>query len=1218
MEHSITTSDHDHAPQKANNATPPQQESPGEPGSVASIAQLKAGMQTLADRVYGRVVRKPIAVLMIVAVILVFGVVSLSKLSLTLMPDLNYPSLTIRTDYPTATPRQVEQRVSEPIEERIANVAGLVNWTSFSRAEQSDVVLEFDWGTDMFQASAMVGEALDRVRLDRSIERPRVLRYDPSQDPIMRLMLYARGPGVTQVELRKYADDVLKPELQRLSGVAAVRIAGGVEQQLRIKLKEHELKRYQLDVRDIRSAIENSNVDQTAGLLYMHGREVLLRVRNPYNSERDVRDLDINTPQNVPLKLKDLADIIVESKERETITRYAAPGTEFEAQEGVLLEVLKQGDANIVETAHQVWTTLYGNTWQSVRESPDAYPNKAERDKRAEALRERGLSVDRPTEFGMVDRLPERFGMNVISDQSVFIERAVGEVRDAVIFGGILAIVIIFLFLRSVWSTFLIAVSIPLSVAAAFVPMQGFGLNLNLMTLGGLALGIGMLVDNSIVVLESIARCREEGDSPLRAASRGTSEVASAIVASTLTTVAVFFPIAFVDGMAGQIFRDQALTVVFSLLASLVVALLVIPAYAGLATERISIKEGVRLPLRTLNILRMGTWPRDKGKAILLCPFYIVASTVALLLFVVAFVVAAVLMIVFSVAGAFVALVKFVSRFTVFPLVTVWQQAWRGLDATYPVVLRAALSQPLTTIGVALGLAVMAGVLGMQLPTELLPPLSENEVYVDVALPEGTRLDNTDAEVRELIANATDDPAISGALRVVLAESGGDNDVSGRQIGSDRARLVLNVDTTKATADEVGQHFRATARVQAAIGNNAEINRPTLFTLRAPITVEIRGANLELLQNVADRVLRLLQSLQREDGAPLLKEVRSSTERGKPQIPIVWDRLKLTQLGLNSQALADTLRLKLAGDVISEVEKDAERIDIFVDLADRQQYTLESLKTIEVAPGIQVQDVIDAGTPLRQVEGPSQILRTGNERMIEIRAEPNGVALGAARAQIDRALVEARIETEGARLRLGGQQAELEQSEQSLIFALLLAIFLVYVVMAIQFESLVDPLLIMGTLPLASVGVVLILWLTATPLSVVAMLGIIILAGIVVNNAIVLVDYANQLRARGMSVSEAIQTAGRARLRPIAITTLTTVLGMLPLTGWLDGPLNLLSSLIPIESISNALVSTGEGREVRAPMAMTVVVGLSASTLLTLLVIPTLYKLAHRDPKQAA
>lgn len=1277
------------------------------------------------SRFFQIVTTRPVAVLCVVLAFVVFGSVALSKLQTTLMPDLEYPQLTIRTNYPAAAPSEVEEKVSQRIEERLGNVGGLTARSSISRAESSDVVLQFGWGTDMLQATADVRDRLDRINFDdEAVERPQILRYDPAQDPTMRLMLYATDPRVDLLDLRAFADDVLKPELSKIEGVAAVRVSGGEERQIRVSMREAALNRHGLTAQQVVDRIRAARVDSSAGVINLAGLDVILRVVSTYESLNVLQDLEITTQGQGRVTLKELADIQAVPKERDTITRFAGDETRGKAGEGVLLEVLKEGDANILQVAERVWIALYGESrWKETRKQRGEMTAEQRAEAEAQATQQRG----RPRtgfsrgggmrmggggggrggfSFGpraLVDQLPDGFGLRVVSDQSYFIEDAVNDVTASAVLGAVLAVLVLFFFLRSLKATVLIAVSIPLSIVTTFIPMQMSGVTLNLMSLGGLALGVGMLVDNSVVVLESIARCREEGDNLLDASIRGISEVGGAILASTMTTVAVFFPIVFVDGVAGQIFRDLSLTVVFSLLASLIVAQFVVPAFFGLGfgaigkLSRYAMTQKIfGYPFRTGEPAKVKRRLKMAGRVLhVLAVFAVLASPVAILVamagsggetagsgggfsgasrgaggrgapaspeetaatfntgkFITGMLITMfVLAIMVPLVDTFVLVARYVWRGFAFvfkwlfkPLGWAFEAVWAVISGSYPLVLRGALAQPVLVIGIALASATLAVVVGMGLQTELLPNFKQAEFYADVAAPEGTQIEDTDREAARVAERLLADKALAEQISRITIETGGEQQAGEtRERGTHVARLVVGLRSTSdaaAVTPEVQQALRRITDDTPLLQASTEFGAPALVRVDNGLEIEVRGPDTLQLGRVATRLVGALKRMTSADGTPLFMDVRSSLSAGRPQVQLVYDRNALQRYNLNAEAVTREVRNKIGGAVSTQFSQGGEDLEVFVELQGGDKRSLEQVRDIQIAPNVRLRDVlVHAGADLRALEGPSEIRRVGNQRAVVVFAQPNNVALGAVATEVEAMLAGGGLDLEETDVGFAGQAQEMSRSVTNLALALALALFLVYVVMAVQFESLLDPLVIMVSVPLAAVGVVFTLAVFGMPVSVMVLLGLIVLAGIVVNNAIVLVSYANQLIERGQTAREAALNAARIRLRPIAITTLTTLLGLLPMTGWLDPvmPAALAvgsgfdavvtpiveamgrSMTAPKEwkgiggmtfSLRNGiamLVGGGEGAEVRKPLAITVIAGLAVSTLLTLFVIPTLW-----------
>ncbi|MFQ5770032.1 MAG: efflux RND transporter permease subunit, partial [bacterium] len=557
---------------------------------------------------------RPVAILMVVIGVVVFGWISYKQLPVNLMPDISYPSLTVRTEYAGTAPEEIETTISRPVEQALGVVNNLVSISSISKAGQSDVKLEFTWDTDMNQATADVREKLDQVFLPEEAKRPLILRFDPSLDPIMRLGLFG---DASLIYLRYLADEEIKRILETVDGVAAVKVKGGLEEEIRVELKEQQVTLIGIDIQQVKNRLAQENVNLAGGNLKEGQTEYLVRTLNEFKSVAEVGDVVIGTWNGKEIKVRDVAQVKRTFKDREIISR-------LNQHESVEIEIYKEADANVVAVAERVKERVFGTAEQQafVQRLEEAQKRKQEKPKNLEATNgkkkvdkkedgnqrtanQKAMLAKQMTNF-IAHQLPTGINIDLLSDQSVFIQNSVDEVKKTAVMGGILAVIVLFIFLRKLSATLIVGMSIPISIVATFAPMKIFGVTLNIMSLGGLALGIGMLVDNSIVVLESIARCREEGDNLMQATIRGVSEVGGAVFASTLTTVAVFFPIVFVEGVAGQIFGNLALTVVFSLFASLAVALFLIPMLSSRQSTKFT--QGIQTEkLRQQHIFQFST-----------------------------------------------------------------------------------------------------------------------------------------------------------------------------------------------------------------------------------------------------------------------------------------------------------------------------------------------------------------------------------------------------------------------------------------------------------------------------------------------------------------------------------------------------------------------------------------------------------------------------------
>lgn len=983
-----------------------------------------------------------------------FGFVGYQRLSLELFPDIAYPSLTVQTDFPDTAPQEVEYLVTRPVEEAVGVLRGLQTIHSVSRPGVSEVTLEFDWKTDMDLMSMEVREKLDRLILPEETEDPIVLRYDPSLDPIMRLAL--SGPGEL-VDMRRLAERKLKPEFETVRGIAAAQIKGGLEDEVQIDVDQERLAALGIPLDRIEQVVGFSNINLPGGSLRSSESQFLVRTVNEFDDVEEIGNLIISQGPRGIVRLQDVATVRMGAKEREEITR-------VNGEECVEIALYKEGDANAVSVARLMQASL--EDWK--------------------------------------DKLPPEHSLTVLFDQSHFIKQAIGEVRNAAIIGGVLAILVLFAFLRDLRSTLIIGLSIPLSIVATFMIMYRLDISLNIMSLGGLTLGIGMLVDNSIVVLESIFRKRRAGRPLAQAAVEGTSEVGPAVTASTLTTVAVFLPIVFVEGIAGQLFKDQALTVTISLLASLIVAVSVIPMLSAI---------GTRLDTRRLSHRGIDT-----------------SATMTL--------------------GSF--------------------------SVAYDRFVRRAIAKRWVTLAIAFGLFVAAIGSLRWLGTELIPPLSEGEFLFEVNMPEGTSLAATDRVVTRMEAAVVREEAIERYYSTVgsrLVSGGISVNTRGEYLGQ------MNV-VMRDRADEAGEAamVEKLRRQYADIPDlEVKFGRPSYFSLKTPIEVVVYGDNLELLRDFS------LDLAQRLTGVPGLVDVRSSLEAGNPELQVVFDRARLASLGLDMGVLSETLKNRVQGVVPTRFKEADRQIDVRIRNKEVSRQSVNDVRNL-VLPG-------PDGRPIRLLSvadvkldrGPAEIHRLQQQRAAVITANLKGQSLGSAVADIEATIGQTPLPV-GVTTEIAGQNREMKQSFASLRFALALAIFLVYLVMAATFESFVHPFIVLFTIPLALVGVVAGLLATNTTITVIVLIGTIMLVGIVVNNAIVLIDAVNRLRRAGVDKLEAVVRAGHMRLRPILMTTLTTILALMPMA-----------------------ISWGEGAELRSPLAITVASGLFLSTLLTLVVIPSAY-----------
>ncbi len=1253
---------------------------------------MKNTQDSFRNTIFRITTERPVAILMVVIGIFVFGMISYQQLPLNLMPEMTYPSLTVRTEYPGTAPEEVENAISRPIEQALGVVDNLVTISSVSKAEQSDVILEFTWDTDMNKATADVREKLDQVMLPLEVKRPIILRYDPSLDPIMRIGLYG---DVSLTFLRYLAEEEIKRALETIDGVAAVKVKGGLEEEIRVELDEQKLTLIGMDIQTVRERLAEENINMAGGKLKEGETEYLVRTLNEFRSVKEIENIVIGRWNGVDLKIKDVGTVTRTSKERQIITRIGG-------KESVEIEIYKEADANIVAVARRVKARLYGTPAQR------AFVERLKKEKlgaRKIDPQRMNLLAKQMTNF-ITYGLPEGVSIKTLSDQSIFIENSINEVKKTAIQGGLLAILILFIFLRRLGPTVIIGISIPLSIVATFAPMKIFNVSLNIMSLGGLALGIGMLVDNSIVVLESIARCREEGDGLIAATIRGVKEVGGAVTASTLTTIAVFFPIVFVQGVAGQVFGDLALTVVFSLLASLLVALFLIPMLSsrqigsfvqniqagklpenfildfrkkqqpavkgsGLKGALISIGNNVRAFFMAIGRMaqifvgllvtvgkgfllfiltflqpvgwilrffkkdfRYGQWLQSfsakkeapffrfvnriwegyfaynavptlyadfsrifagfaqasvvkKILKLIAAPFKALFFSVkffSFLLMEMAFRFFHSLLLEFTIFGFLLAqLLKLIFAPIMAALIAGFNAVYSRIENGYPLLLQKALKRRYEVIGGVFALFLITILfVAPRLGSELIPQVHQGEFFVEIRLPVGTPVEETDQRMEAIQQRIAQIPGV----QMVSSISGADKSASTKtDEGENTGRITVTLKPIGHIAPLEERVIREVRRIfQDYPGIEMDIARPVLFSFKTPVEVHLKGYNLAKLQQLSHELEERLSRI------PGLVDVRANIQRGNPEIQIFFDRRKLARYGLNVRTVASILRNKIQGDVSTKFKEEDRRIEVLVRLREADRESIYDLRRLIVNPAGMRPVPLEAVATLRIKEGPSEIRRIDQQRSAVITANIlPGYKLNELNQQIFDEIQKMDIPLDFS-YELAGQNKEMETSLNSLMMALALAVFLVYIVMASQFESLLHPFIIIFTIPLAIIGVVWYLYLTGIPLSIVVFLGMIMLAGIVVNNAIVLVDYINHLRRQGMPKVEAVMTAGKVRLRPILMTTSTTVLGLLPMA-----------------------LGLGDGAEIRTPMAITVIVGLITSTLLTLVVIPTFYDLVSRE-----
>ncbi|MDT8369707.1 MAG: efflux RND transporter permease subunit [Longimicrobiales bacterium] len=1073
--------------------------------------------------------RRPVAVAMLFLAIILLGGISFVRLPIDLLPDVSYPRLVIFTSYPDVAPAEVERVITRRIEASAASVAGVARTSSVSREGVSLVTLRFAWGTDMDFAMLNVREQIDEISddLPESATRPSILRVDPESEPIMALSV----SGSTDLQSTKeIAETVFRRRLEQLDGVAQASVTGGRDREIQVHVDPDLLTSYGLTLEEVSTALDRANINSTGGSIVEGRFRYPLRTVGEFETVGQIADVVVTreTEEQADstaaaqgggtrtIRLRDIGRVIDGFADRESIALY-------NGSEAVGILVFKESGANTVNVARLVETTL-----EQLRAE---YPELA---------------------------------LDIATSQADFIADSISNVVSALIFGGVLAFLVLFLFLRDPRYPFAIAAAIPISVVGTFALMEAFDVSLNIMSLGGLALGVGMLVDNSIVVLENIFRHREAGESGIVAAARGAEEVQGAITASTLTTISVFGPIIYVEGVAGELFGDLSMAVAFSLLASLLVALTLLPMMAARFTLPDELPEEETILARRPRPAGIVGWVRRLLFWIFAGPFLLLRAGFRL----------GRALLVFWGSG----IGSVVSRiFT--PFLDLFDRLFDRFARRY----HAALEWSLDHRGVVLGgsgLALaLALAVGGALPRDLLPDVDQGSFRVRMVLPEGTAISATaeaaDRVETALLADASVEAVFGRVGRDERAFAEGEE-----ESGLNSAIFDVRLRPGEATPPVIERVRAVSAEVDEAV-LTFEAGRATalgalLGGADADVAVRVRGEDLDAMRARADEVARRLSGLEG------LGNVRVGTAEGTPQINVEIDYEAAARYGIEPRTIAETIDRALRGEIATEFVDFDRKINVVVSYPEDRRYarsTLDRLR-VEGVPLTEVTSVIEA-------IGPAEVHREDQGRVIPVYADVTQGGLDIAITRITEALDDL-PNTVDLRMDVGGENEEMRRSFRDLGFAFALAVILVYMILAAQFESFVHPFTILTAVPLALVGAIAALALTGGGLHTMSLIGVVILIGIVVNDAIVKVDFIVRAREGGAELRDAILEAGRVRLRPIVMTTATTVLGLTPMA-----------------------MGIGRGADLRAPLAVAVIGGLTVATVLTLIVIPVVYSVVE-------
>lgn len=1006
-------------------------------------------------------VKRPVTSLMIVIALIVLGVVSIGRLPLALFPDFNFPAAVVLTTYENVGPREVEMQVTRPIEEAMATVSNVQRISSTSALGSSQVIVEFSWGTDMDFAALEMRERLDLIRnfLPEGVEQPQVFRFDPSMQPMFQFNV---GGMEDLSELRQFVEDNIKNRLERVEGVAQVNIVGGLEREIRVEVDQARLEALGLSVDHVRQALAAGNLSLPGGRVVEQGRELTIRTVGEFTNLEEIRETVIAGGPGGVVRVQDVAHVYDGHKDEQIISR-------LNGQPSVAVTVQREALANTVTVSDAIRAQL----------------------------------------AAFEDELGDEVIFQVVWDEADFVRLALRALVENALSGALIAMAVLYFFLRAFGPTLIVGSAIPVAGMATFFFLYLMDVSLNILSLGGIALGVGMLVDNAIVSLESIVRHRQEGKSPEEAAIVGTEEVALALGSSTLTTMAVFLPIVFVGGIAGTLFRDLSFAVACALLMSLVVAITFVPMVAA--------RTNIVTPGLTVEAA-----PRNKGDG----------KRGKLDLF-------------------------------------------ERMRLGYESYIRWVLQKRHLALIVVLACAASAVLLYPRIGQEFLPPVDTGDIGVRIRLPYGSSMAETDAVVQQLEEYVASLPDVQAVFASIGGQGGGNSELAVMHVS------MAPYGERQATTEYVVERIREFGATLPNVELNATIQDP--FGLGgaggAPVVVKLKGDDPDELRELADVVAAAVAEV------PGTRDVTSSMRVGRPEVQVIVDRERAARYGLSVYQIASSLRTAVDGAVATRYRPDGTgtEINVTVQLAEQWRRDVAAMERVLVPTPM------GGSVPLyevaRIVEGvaPVSIDREDQARVANVSAQISGRDLSSVVADVTERMKTVALPP-GVEWEFGGDSVEMEEAFGSLGFALLLAIALVYMIMAAQFESLVHPLIMMVTVPLGFIGVVWSLVLSRQTMSVTALIGVILMAGIVVNNGIVMIDYVNQLRRRGLSRNDALVTGSSTRLRPVLMTALTTILGLVPLA-----------------------FGGGEGQELQRPIATVVMGGLTVSTVMTLGFIPVVY-----------
>jgi HAE1 family hydrophobic/amphiphilic exporter-1 len=1080
---------------------------------------------------------RPVTTFMFYIAIVLLGFVSLRQLSVDLLPDISYPRLSVVTQYAGVAPEEIETLITAPLEAAVSRIPGLRRVESVSQEGVSYLTLEFSWGTDMDFAMLHTREKLDSVRyaLPEEADNPTIITLDPKSQPIMVIAVSGEG---TLLELKEFCEELIKPRLEQIEGIGSAEVAGGVEREIRVEINPQLLSLYGLNIDEVARRVDAFNRNLQGGNIRKGKFKYALRVVGEFEVVDDIGEITLKTTtERGVVRLRDIAQIEDSIKERQGATR-------LNGRDGIGLLVRKESGANTVAVTQEAS--------QLLDQIQQEYP---------------------------------RVGLLVVSQQARYIQEAIGSVKEEIVFGGLLAFLVLLIFLQELRTASIIFAVIVISVIATFNLLFFRNITLNIMSLGGLALGVGMLDDCAVVVSENIFRHKGLGKNLSEAAYIGTKEVGMAVSATIFTTIVVFLPVIYVHGVAGQLFRDQALTVTFSLLASLLVSLTLVPMLSsrefGWKSQK-SEKEEVQDSRGRSN----GRAPGSKSKwRYLLYPvkglrwllYFVPKIVLKFITLLVSFISQLLLLIFHYLSWPFRPIIRFVFKG--------FNSGYSKFVSRYHQFLLWSLDHKGKILGLSMVFFLLTFLLGAKLPRELMPRLRVTSFEINLKAPADYSFDQTaavTAAVERWLAGRDTVSTYFSEIGIISGMEGLNPDVS---INSAKIRVnITSAGHLEPTIEDLRLWLRNYPDINVSIIREQTTIAQFLAFTTAKLSLKIKGDDLDVLDSAASELSGRLPAIQG------VADVNTSVGEGKPEFMVRIKKDQLEKYGLSPDLIGGYLVNAVQGRVATQLRELDKKYDIVARLEEESRKNIDTLLDQQLpfqGQLIPLRELVDYEIAL----GPKEIHRENQQREVLVTANLKGAKMSQVLSEVRRIIDELNLPP-GYRVAFGGEQEEMAKSFRSLIWAFLLSIVLVYMIMAAQFESLLHPLLIMFTVPMGLAGVFLALFVTGQTINVISIIGIVVLVGIVIDNAIVKVDYTNQLRRSGMPLRESVLEGSAVRLRPILMSTATTLFGLVPLS-----------------------LGLGEGAELQRPLGIAVIGGLLFSTFLTLILIPVIYELVEK-PRQ--